>query len=174
LVSHVVFAALVASKGWQIVNLHRGRVGYRGARDRELMIHVNLSTKALSIRPATMDDAEMLFQWRNDELTRSMVRNPDLVAWDGHIDWLTRRLAMDPAHLYIALHELTAIGTFRVDGDEISYTVAPQHRNRGNGFLMLSCARKIFGPLRADIFARNRPSIRIASRAGFRVNIMAD
>jgi RimJ/RimL family protein N-acetyltransferase len=124
----------------------------------------------MEIRPAQMSDAETLFRWRNDELTRAMSKNQGLVAWPDHINWLTARLARPG--LFIAEIDGRAVGTFRVDGDEISYTVAPAHRGLGLGLQMLRMAYEMFGPLRAEVYARNVASISIAERTGFRVHIM--
>jgi RimJ/RimL family protein N-acetyltransferase len=126
----------------------------------------------LEIVPATMNDAEPLFDWRNDPFTRAMSRNQDPVTWDSHVAWLTRRLSQASPHLYMALLDVRRIGTFRVDADEISYTVAPEHRGKGLGVAMLRKAREMFGPLRAEIFVRNVPSIKIAERSGMIVHLI--
>lgn len=123
----------------------------------------------LSIRPARIEDAKTLFNWRNDELTRAMSRNPDPVEWQNHIDWLTARLSRLEPGLFIVEQP---VGTFRIDGDEISYTVAPEQRGKGIGTQMLRQARELFGQLKAEIFERNQASIKIAERAGMLVVII--
>ena len=127
----------------------------------------------MDIRPARMSDAELLFQWRNDPLTCAMSRSSDPASWDAHISWLTGRLARSEPHIYIA-ETSTPVGTFRLDGDEISYTVAPEARGKGIGLAMLCGASEMFGPLRAEIYERNTVSIRIAQRAGMILHIMPD
>lgn len=126
----------------------------------------------LSIVPATLEHAKILFEWRNDPLTRAMSRNHAPVKWSEHLAWLTARLDRLEPHLYIAKFKDHPIGTFRIDGDEISYTVAPDARNQGLGFAMLCKAREMFGPLRAEIYVRNIASIRIAERAGMHVRVI--
>ena len=49
------------------------------------------------------------------------------MAWADHLEWLSRRLARNQPHLYIATRGAEPVGTFRVDDGEISYTVAPEH-----------------------------------------------
>lgn len=125
----------------------------------------------MDIRPATLEDAQLLFDWRNDPLTRAMFKNSGVVLWDTHINWLTQRLSRLDPHLYIA--EIgVPVGTFRLDGDEISYTVAPEARGKGIGSAMLLKVREMFGPRRAEIFERNVASIRIAERAGMLLHII--
>ena len=127
----------------------------------------------MDIRPARMSDAELLFQWRNDPLTCAMSRSSDPVSWDAHISWLTGRLARSEPHIYIAERRVP-VGTFRLDGDEISYTVAPEARGKGIGLAMMCRVSEMFGPLRAEIYERNTASIRVAQRAGMILHIMPD
>lgn len=125
----------------------------------------------MNIRPAQMSDADILFQWRNDPLTREMSKNRDPVSWETHIKWLAGRLARSEPHLYIAEIDCP-VGTFRLDGDEISYTVAPESRGKGLGLLMLCKVHEMFGPRRAEIYERNTASIKIAEKAGMRLHIL--
>lgn len=124
-------------------------------------------------RPATRDDAHRLFCWRNDPLTRSMFRSSDLVEWDQHLRWLERRLDGAP-NLFIFEWCGVPVGTFRLDDDEISYTIAPEHRERGLATAMLKMVRRDFGPLRAMIFPRNVASIRAAQSASLTVILLDD
>ena len=111
-------------------------------------------------------DAERLFIWRNDDITRAMSRSSELVPWASHVEWLDRRLATAEPGLFIAEIDGVPVGTFRIDGDEISYTVAPDYRSRGYAIAMLKLAMDSFGPKRAHIFRRNAASISAARRAG--------
>ena len=124
----------------------------------------------MKIRLAKFEDAQTLFDWRNDALTREMSRNNSHVDWADHVVWLMRRLEFPGLH--IAEVDGNPVATFRVDGDEISYTVAPAQRNNGVGLTMLRIARKMYGPLRAEIFSKNAASIKIAEKAGFDVVLM--
>jgi RimJ/RimL family protein N-acetyltransferase len=127
----------------------------------------------MKIRPATLHDAKLLLDWRNDPLTRAMSRNSDPVQWDTHVTWLTGRLARSNPQLYIATVDDHPVGTFRVDADEISYTVAPDSRGRGFCRAMLREAREMFGPLRAEIYEQNVASIKAAEQAGMLVCVLA-
>lgn len=126
----------------------------------------------LIIFPARIKDAQILFDWRNDPITRAMSRNSDLVEWNDHVVWLTSHLALPQSKIYIAENFRKPVGTFRIDGDEISYTVAPDERGKGYGVIMLCRAREMFGVLRAEIYERNTASIKIAERAGMCVRIL--
>jgi RimJ/RimL family protein N-acetyltransferase len=94
------------------------------------------------------------------------------IAWPDHLKWLTARLTREAPNLFIGEIDGEPVGTFRVDGDEISYTVAPEARRRGVGSALLSKAEERFGALRAEIFKRNTASIKVAKRSGMMVHIL--
>lgn len=127
----------------------------------------------MDIRLATLEDAQTLLEWRNDPLTRAMSHNQDLVQWDAHVRWLGLRLDRPEPRLYVATHDGHPIGTFRVDGDQISYTISPHARGNGHGYAMLCKAREMFGPMVAEIYEHNTASIKIAERSGMIVRILA-
>lgn len=101
-----------------------------------------------------------------------MSKSKDIVGWDEHLGWLDRRLKMDQPNLFIFELEGKPVATFRIDGEDVSYTVAPVHRNRGVAKLMLNEVRSRFGCLRAHVYADNEPSIRVARNAGLNVVVM--
>lgn len=124
----------------------------------------------MNYRPATLEDAQLLLRWRNDPLTRAMSRNADQVSLSRHLAWLCDRLTRP--HFYIAERNRIPVGTFRIDGNEVSYTIAPEHRRRGLATELLKMVHADFGPLRAEIFEHNEASIKAAMRAGHIVHIL--
>jgi RimJ/RimL family protein N-acetyltransferase len=124
------------------------------------------------IRPATQDDSRLLYEWRNDESTRSMSKNKDPIRWDDHQDWLGCRLKMNCPNLFVFEVGDEPVATFRIDDSKVSYTVAPQHRNRGIAKLMLTEVRSRFGCLSAEVYADNLASIKVAESAGLNVVIV--
>lgn len=126
-----------------------------------------------TLRRATLDDSDLLFEWRNDPLTRANFKSTDLVPWDDHVDWLTRSLK-NPARLLFVGIQGGPVGTSRLDltesHAELSYTIAPQHRQKGYGLLLVNETLKHSPiPARATVKAHNRASRRILENAGFRV-----
>lgn len=121
-------------------------------------------------RPAKMTDAELLLSWRNDKVTREMSRNQQPVEMADHVAWMERRLQRPAPDLFIAMEmvgdEFAPVATFRIDKNEVSYTVAPEHRGKGIAEKLLRKVHRIYGPLRAEIKAVNTASIRAAERAG--------
>jgi RimJ/RimL family protein N-acetyltransferase len=116
-----------------------------------------------------MDDAELLFAWRNDPETRVNSVNTDPVSWDGHCNWLRASLQNPDRDLLIAEVGGVPVGTVRIDrGDEteLSWTVAPDHRGNGIGKAMVALACPN-GEVIAQIKPENIASRRIAASTGF-------
>lgn len=97
----------------------------------------------MNLRPVTMDDAETLFAWRNDPLTREMSISTDEVSWADHLQWLLGSLENPSRKLFIAEQRGTPVGTIRIDNDhELSWTVAPEYRGRKFGKRMVASVAK--------------------------------
>ncbi len=100
------------------------------------------------LRPATIADAELLFVWRNDPLTRAQSIHTEPVAWERHLAWLAASLQNQARQLFIAEQVLPAeqapvvLGTVRADrinsDYEMSWTVAPGQRGNGWGRKMVA------------------------------------
>jgi len=108
---------------------------------------------ALVARPATVRDARLLWQWRNDPLTRAGSRSPEEVSWEDHLRWLTSSLARPDRLLLVVQDGAGPVGTVRWDLDgqaegpaegerewEVSITVAPDRRGRSLGRPLLRAA----------------------------------
>lgn len=134
-------------------------------------------SEALQLRPATLQDAELLLCWRNDEQTRAMSLDGNLVVWKTHLEWLQTCLS-DPNHaIWIAHKNRASIGTVRFAREQqfatISIVLAPDWRGRGIGKTLIRRAcQAIFGmwninKIRAIIKAANAASCRSFEKAGF-------
>lgn len=125
-----------------------------------------MNSTALSLRPAKLEDALLLLAWRNDPLTRAMSQSHDPIDLETHTSWLDRRLSQADPGLYIVERGGIAVGTIRIDGEEISYTVAAECRGQGLGTGMLTLAHAQFGAKQARILRDNLASQRAAQKAG--------
>lgn len=132
----------------------------------------------MELRKASMSDAKMLFEWRNDYTTRLNSTNTEEVLWDSHLKWLENSLNDMNRKIFIAEVDHVAVGTIRVDylndHTELSWTIAPDSRGMGYGSAML---RQLAGSLgNRDLWALikmdNRPSQRMAEAAGFHFDTM--
>lgn len=132
----------------------------------------------LTLRPATVEDAQALFDWRNDPATRLSSHDTGELAFDHHLAWLTQTLA-DPARRLLIAEELgRPVGTVRVDQGqdgvaELSWTVAPHARGLGVATRMVcQIADQVAAvqPLRAEIKQDNAASAKVAQAAGMHLS----
>lgn len=127
----------------------------------------------VELRPAIMDDARVLFEWRNDPETRANSLRPEPVEWAGHLRWLAACVGDSARSLYIASEEGEVLGTVRADcagGEyELSWTVAPGQRGKGNGQRLVAALIATLPEdacYRAVVLADNLASNRIARALG--------
>ncbi len=121
------------------------------------MVGVPAEVRAIALRRATTDDANLLLAWRNDPETRQGSLNADEMSVEQQRAVLTRALEGGDRGLYIAEDGGRKIGAVRLDpaGNaslEVSMTVAPDERKKGYGTAML-CA--------ADAEARRLGAVRV-------------
>lgn len=129
------------------------------------------------IRAATKNDAQLLFEWRNEASARMQSRNTVETTWEDHLAWVTKVITgrIPAQHLYVVENkENMPVGTVRSDATEegyteISYTVAPEWRGKGVGREMTLQFAKEFLPgkkLKAVIKKGHAPSESIARALG--------
>ena len=136
------------------------------------------------LRRATHHDAEILFTWRNDSLTRANSINTNKVLWEAHLAWLSKTVLNPMRFLFIAENESNIpVGTIRADEEnagtyELSWTVAPKERGKGLGKKMV---RAVLGEdflknkeIKAQIKESNIPSIKIVKSLGFNLKTKND
>jgi UDP-2,4-diacetamido-2,4,6-trideoxy-beta-L-altropyranose hydrolase len=133
----------------------------------------DLPQMTLTLRPASQADAQLLFDWRNDPMTRQNSMDTRPVAWSEHLRWLAASLARSDRRLLVAEIDRQRVGTVRLDyvaeHCTLSWTVAPAHRGRGVGQAMVAKAVAEAGVtvVLAAIKEGNMASARIAEACGF-------
>ena len=126
----------------------------------------------MKLRPASMQDSDLLLRWRNDPQTRKASHTPyKIQKEEEHRTWLTKILNNPNWKLIIAEEDGIPVGTVRIDyADgtyELSWTVAPEMRGQGVGKKMVSLvAQQIESPIRAKILTGNEASLKIAEYCG--------
>lgn len=126
---------------------------------------------AITLRPATLGDARLLFEWRNDPVTREQSIETGRVTWDSHLEWLKETLDNGDRMLFVAERSTAAVGTVRADREAgswvLSWSVAPEARGQGVGTTIVAAAvRQLTGPIEAEIKHGNIASEKIARAAG--------
>jgi spore coat polysaccharide biosynthesis predicted glycosyltransferase SpsG len=100
----------------------------------------------LVARPATLEDARRLWEWRNDQATRVASLSSEVVGWDDHLAWLADSLTRTDRMLLVVEEPASStgpVGTVRWDLErmgeeqregehawEVSITVAPERRRQ--------------------------------------------
>ena len=94
------------------------------------------------IREATLDDAEVILEWRNDETTRQKSFSKEKIELDSHIKWFIRKLSEESCSLFMLMDEDEVVGHIRIDRvddiGKISYIIAPQKRSKGYGKMIIN------------------------------------
>lgn len=111
-------------------------------------------TQHYSVRRATWQDAALYFAWANDPAVRHNAVHTEPIDWHVHTAWFSRRLQDGDSYLYLLqAPNNEPIGQVRVEFDAstqpgiIDYSLAPAHRGRGLGQLLL---RRALQQLRHD------------------------
>jgi RimJ/RimL family protein N-acetyltransferase len=129
-------------------------------------------------RPARMSDADTLFAWRNDPVTRAGFRSTAEVPREDHDRWMQFNVLQGyPTHIVmIAETDEGSCGVVRFDADrrdvmsyETSVIVAPNFRGRGLGAPMLAaaCANMSGCKLHTVVRPENAASRKTFEGAGF-------
>ena len=98
----------------------------------------------MKLRRATMDDAEAILKWRNDERTRAGSFTQNIISLDTHKKWMESKLMDSNCCLFILTEGDELLGNIRLDMEgesgevgEISYVINPDHRGKGYGKVIL-------------------------------------
>lgn len=123
-------------------------------------------------RLATFGDIPLLHAWRCDPVTAASSRRGALPLDVFEAEITARLSGKEPKLFVYEKPRGTPVGTFHIEGTEVSYTVAPEHRRKGHATAMLTKAMEWFGPLDAEIKRGNVASIRAAEKTGHRVHLI--
>lgn len=132
----------------------------------------------ITFRNATINDARLLFVWRNDPITRLSSHNSDEIFFDSHVSWLNATLANPMRQLFIAEEDGKPVGTVRVDREqdgsaELSWTVAPEARGRGIAKKMVQMVADEVSEtcsVRAEVKKGNESSVKVAEAARMQIS----
>ena len=89
--------------------------------------------------------SEMIWEWRNDPITRKMSVNSEKVSWEEHISWYEKVLLDKCRKLYVGEEGGIPIGVVRFDKCddeeyvyEVSINISPTSRRKGFGKQLLT------------------------------------
>ena len=96
------------------------------------------------LRPATMDDCEHVWQWRNDPENRPFFFNPDSIDYEQHVDWYSEAIKAADSPIFITLDEHeNPVGyvRFNITEDQADISVALDNIQKGKGYGAASIKR---------------------------------
>jgi spore coat polysaccharide biosynthesis predicted glycosyltransferase SpsG/ribosomal protein S18 acetylase RimI-like enzyme len=122
----------------------------------------------LQLRPAQVEDAQLIYDWVTDPAVRSQSLQREAIEWGAHQEWLRAMIADGERLLMIAELDGKPLGQCRFDSDEagvrISFLVSPEFRGCGLARPMLNAAiltNGLPGVMRAEVRAENVPSLAV-------------
>jgi RimJ/RimL family protein N-acetyltransferase len=133
----------------------------------------------ISIYPATIDDADQLFNWRNDPQTIQQSTSNKVIGKDEHMSWLKQKLDSQDTLILMGHNDESdkQIGMVRFDAHDehfwiISINMAPDWRGKNLSSLLLEAAMTYFGKIHTAILtayvkADNKASRKCFERCGF-------
>jgi UDP-2,4-diacetamido-2,4,6-trideoxy-beta-L-altropyranose hydrolase len=144
-----------------------------------LRVALTLSADRLTLRAAEVDDARLIYEWRNHPVTRVVSGNPAAIEWATHASWLGKVLADPDRILQIATIGALPVGVIRYDSvggaeAEVSLYLDPNLHGLGLGGAMLQAGeayvRQRFHKVRrlvATVLVGNLASRRMFEAAGY-------
>jgi len=137
----------------------------------------------LTLRPATLDDAQFIWKCRNDPDARRESLHPELIPFAIHADWFRESLANPLRRIWIAetSDHTTPVGYGRLDwetegGDPtISVAIAPVLRRMGFGVQIIQLTTSMAGgSVWASIKSTNVASLRAFAAARYQPIVTGD
>ena len=126
-----------------------------------------------NLRNATLEDAQLLFGWVNDPKVREMSINSNMIYWQGHLNWLIKKLESQTCKIFILEQNDIPVGQIRFEyfNEEwgIDYSIGKQYRGQGLGQVILELSIPFFCNyiIRAIVKQDNLPSNKIFKNLGF-------
>lgn len=123
-----------------------------------------------------MEDAELLFQWKNDKTTIENSISKRGVTMEEHLKWLEKVIENPNRQLFIMDVDGTPVGQLRLDLEgssaEISYGLGAEFRGKGLGRLVLEQAETLaevfaISTLTAEVLPHNAASQKLFKSLGF-------
>lgn len=89
------------------------------------------------LKPATMEDVDLIFEWANDEEERRNSFNPEKIKYKDHCSWYKRKMEGNDTFIYVYYMDETPVGQVRIEIEEdkalISYFISKDYRGKGHG-----------------------------------------
>lgn len=146
----------------------------------DVVIHSKKNKDRLELRTARFDNAQLLFDWTNDNAVRHNSFSTRAILWEEHLKWFNIKL-QSQSKFYLLFNDEVPVGQIRFDFIDdfwvIDYSIEEKHRGKGFGKIILELAMKNFKKgdvLKAKVKNENISSLRIFQKFGFEKTIDND
>ena len=130
-----------------------------------------------SLKLASIKDRELIFNWRNETITRKYSLNKDLISKEVHNNWYSKVLNLENTRIFIFLNNQNPVGMIRFENKsnkiEINYLIDKDHRKKGYSVIMIKMGihqiRLIWPKItfQATVLRDNKPSQKVLQNIGF-------
>jgi len=138
-----------------------------------------LSPPQITIRRASLEDCDAVYEWRNAKETRRYIFDAEPIPLETHRSWYCRTLENPNRILLIGEIDNKPVGVLRYDFTEdealISVYLVPGGQGHGIGSQLLRCGTQWvrenypqIGVINAEIFRENIASLRAFETAGYK------
>lgn len=129
----------------------------------------------LELKPADINDADLLFSWANDMDVRKNSFHQETIEYDNHVRWLAEKLNSETCRILIACLDHKPVGQVRFDIEDgiawIDYSVDAQFRGKGIATVMMNHAMELadrqITEFAAQVKSENKASMRVFEKCGF-------
>jgi len=135
---------------------------------------LNAEDTGLKLRDAAFEDAQLLFDWANDEEVRNNSINQGQIKWDNHVHWLKLKLSDLTAKIFILENNDNPVAQIRIDQEgaywTIDYSVDKAYRGKGYGKIIVTRIIEKYPsyPFRAVVKKNNIASRKVFENLGFK------
>jgi UDP-2,4-diacetamido-2,4,6-trideoxy-beta-L-altropyranose hydrolase len=113
----------------------------------------------LTLRPVTLDDRELLWQWANDPQVRNASFSPEPISWETHVAWFNEKISSPHTEMFLAEDERgSAVGQIRFDhcpDNDWEVDVSVAGPMRGHGFASELIGRGV------DLLRKNNRAVKV-------------
>lgn len=147
---------------------------------RDVVIHSKKRTERLKLCVAIFDNAQLLFDWANDNAVRRNSLSTRDILWEEHLKWFNSKL-QSQSKIYLLFNDKIPVGQIRFDFINefwvIDYSIDEKYRGKGFGKIILELAMKKFKKgdvLKANVKNENISSLKVFQKFGFEKMVDTD
>lgn len=139
-------------------------------------IVTNTTKNGFRLKPVTIDDAALIFEWQTSPVTRRYALNSNIPSWEEHQCWIEKKLQRQQDYFFLIVNIKTGepCGVIRLDelaaeNYLISIFIAPCHHGKGIGMFGLQLIDQCFPSIsiQATVLMENKASQRLFTKAGY-------